>query len=408
SADVVWSTLRKFKATTSVIGLAMAPVITDPAQVTAVDKYTFAVKIPTANQGLSLLNLMGGSTWGIYDSTLLKAHATDADPYSVTWAAANPNIGFGAYEQTTYTPGQELVLTANKDYVLGEPKVKTITFRQVTDAGLRATALRSGDVDIAQQIQPADQTALSKEGFSIFDSQIASKILNVSFNTRSGPFTDINVRKAFSYAVPYDQIVKGIYAGRGTRTNGFLDPMPGYSDAKLPSFTYDPKKSLKILKDAGIATPVKFTVNLSSALSDVQDSAVQIKAMALAAGFDVTVNSMAAGDFSAATAAGKYDALMNRGGTNNRAPYYVLTYSVTGKFAWIPSAAYTADVAKGAAQDDGTSKAAVAAWTAAMTEYINNYPAVRIAIMPPFVVIRKGIDGYVVRPDVATDFSRLK
>ncbi|MEX1002581.1 MAG: ABC transporter substrate-binding protein [Crocinitomicaceae bacterium] len=65
-------------------------------------------------------------------------------------------------------------------------------------------------------------------------------------------FSDINVRKAFNYAVDRDSLVEFVLDGEGVPAhNGFVPPMTGYPYKSVKGYHYNPKKARKLLAEAG-------------------------------------------------------------------------------------------------------------------------------------------------------------
>ena len=161
--DVLWSYQRKFNST-SITPFVSAPAITDPAkQFKAVDDYTVRITVDRQSDGFTLLALLANVTAEIYDSAYLKKNATKSDPYGLSVSNTKANFGFGAYMLDSYTPGQQLILTANPHYALGEPKIKKVIQRVVADAGTRAEILQQGAVDIAVQLRPEDVVSFASD-----------------------------------------------------------------------------------------------------------------------------------------------------------------------------------------------------------------------------------------------------
>ncbi|MGE3622059.1 MAG: ABC transporter substrate-binding protein, partial [Acidimicrobiia bacterium] len=262
--DVLWSYERKFNAPTATVKAISFPILTDLSQIQKVDQYTVTFTLEKAGYGFTLLGLLGQGNGDIYDSDYLKEHVTADDPYAVEFSKTNGNYGFGPYIIESFTPGQEMVWRSNPDHVLGEPAIKKITFRVVTDPASRANALRTGDVDVAEVLRPVDQVELAASGagksFS-FETNAYNMAILV---TTHPPFDDMAVRQAFAYAVPYQQIVDDVYRGRALPAVGFLNPLaPGYTDEGLPRYEYDPDKAKEMLEEAGHPNGVSFTLTVS-------------------------------------------------------------------------------------------------------------------------------------------------
>ncbi|MFB6130482.1 MAG: ABC transporter substrate-binding protein, partial [Salinigranum sp.] len=68
----------------------------------------------------------------------------------------------------------------------------------------------------------------------------------------SGFFRDPNVRRAFAYAVPYDQFIKQAFSGHMVRMTCYHFPkMLGY-DPSAPKFQHNPSKAEDLFKQAGV------------------------------------------------------------------------------------------------------------------------------------------------------------
>lgn len=74
------------------------------------------------------------------------------------------------------------------------------------------------------------------------------------FNLTKVPFNNINVRKAFCYAIDRNKIVEEILNGEayGPATYGFCPPsFKGYDITKIRGYDFDPAKAKKLLAEAG-------------------------------------------------------------------------------------------------------------------------------------------------------------
>jgi peptide/nickel transport system substrate-binding protein len=417
--DVVYSWQRKFKAPTSITPFVQDPVITDPdKQLKKIDDYTVAFTVAKPGYGFTLLSLLANVTGYIYDSKLLKEHATATDLYAVNWSQQNPNIGYGAYQRTSFTPGSQMVLTANPNYVLTAPAYKKITFRVAADAGTRANTVSNGDADIAVQLRPADQLTLAKsKNAKVYSFPATNMLTMFTMNTTLPPFNNQQVREAVAYAVPYDKILSNVYQGRAILTKGLLDPRaPNYSDAGLRAPTYDPAKAKAMLAAAGFPNGVSFKLTVSSTVPDVQDSAIQFQSYAAAAGVKITIDQQPAASFGAGITSRKWDAFMWRDMAISSSPQYELGLffkKAAGKAAGTNSSGwvndkYLAAIDMGAALPDPTTPQAGKYWNLAERMTSTADPQIYIGRIQPSNAFRVGISGYANRLDNDIDFSMLK
>jgi peptide/nickel transport system substrate-binding protein len=420
--DVLYSFQRKFGAATSITPYVQGLVLTDPAkQIKAVNSSTVSFTLAKPGYGFTLLSLLANVTGYIYDSKLLKEHASKADPYAVNWSNQNPNIGFGAYERTAYTPGTSMTLTANPNYVLAKPYYSTIDFRVQADPGTRTEAVESGAADVAVQLTASDQSSLAKvPAVKVYTFPSTNMFTMLTMDTLAKPFNNPKVRDALAMAVPYQQILKSVYQGRGipTRAGGVVDPtMPNFDSAGLSYPTYDPTAAKKLLAEAGYPNGISFPLTVSNAVPDVQEAAVQVESYASAAGFHITINQQPAAAVSAGISSRKFEAYMWRDMAISSAPYYEmhLWYPTvsggkpgpTDSSGWT-NAQYTAIVAEAGALADQTGTAASKMWNEAMRINASQVSQIYIGRIQPQNAFRSDITGYANRLDNDVDYSMLK
>jgi peptide/nickel transport system substrate-binding protein len=247
--DIKWSKDRAFVAQANVAGVYRLIGLTKPSQVQVVDKYTVrftqAFPSPLAPQ----IHAIGTF---FFDSKLLKQHATKSDPWAKDWANKNPQNG-GAYNVTSYTPGQTIVLEANPNYPGPKAKIKQINISIIPSPANLRLQLQKGDIDIALPpgLSRRDIQQLKKaKGVKVI-SVPSNEFVTIDMSVVTPPFDNVLVRQAMAYAVPYDQILKDVYNGdaRRSRSPVPLD-MPGFTPAGYP-YTHDLVKASALLKQAG-------------------------------------------------------------------------------------------------------------------------------------------------------------
>ena len=79
-------------------------------------------------------------------------------------------IGTGPYAFTSWTPGQNVVLTRFDDYWGETPEVEEVTYIWRAELAVRAAMVETGEADIAPSIAPQDATDPEMD-FSYFDSE---------------------------------------------------------------------------------------------------------------------------------------------------------------------------------------------------------------------------------------------
>jgi peptide/nickel transport system substrate-binding protein len=410
--DVIFSMERKFLAPTAFVAFISSPILTDPAQFAKIDDATVSVTLAEPGYGFTMLSLLSNWMYAIYDSTVLKENATPEDEWAVEWSASNHNWGFGAYEVTDYTPGEQITYEANEDFVGGAPAIKKVVQRTIADAGQRANLLAQGDVDIATQLRPADQEQLDADGSAqVFDVH-SNAFVYMPLTTTIAPFDDPEVRRALTYAIPYDAIFSDVYRGRASEATGILDTSaPGYVGDGLQPWTYDPAKAKEILTAAGYTEPIDFTLTVNNSYPDLQETAVQIQSGSIDGGFNVTIDPVNNATFQEGLGSKSFQASMGRDYAIVQSPPYVLGlfYTPGSPINWPDwnDAAFNEALVAGNAAGDPLSPEAGVEWNKAQLRIQEDVPTVWFANVQPLNAFANDLGGYKFRTDNVIDYSQL-
>ena len=121
-----------------------------------------------------------------------------------------------------------LHLRSFSGYALGEPYLSSITLRLYQSEDALADALKSGEVEAASGLSPADLTSIP--GINIVRSPL-NRVFGVFFNqNQSEVLRDADVREALNVAIDRNDLVNQVLGGYGTPLDG---PVPPASLASL-------------------------------------------------------------------------------------------------------------------------------------------------------------------------------
>ena len=176
-----------------------------------------------------------------------------------------PN-GTGPFKLKQWEQGQLLVLERNELYY-GEPaKLEQVNFHLL--AGMPMAMYEKGDIDVTSVYM--SYLDLVKDESSPFHEELAItpelSLYYIGFNTTKAPFDDVNVRRAFCYAVDKERIGKVVLRDMVTEARGILPPgMPGYNE-DLEGLGYDVNKARELLAaskygDASDLPPITLTIS---------------------------------------------------------------------------------------------------------------------------------------------------
>jgi peptide/nickel transport system substrate-binding protein len=216
-----------------------------------IDKYKYEITTTTPAPGLILV-MAALPEFAPIDSVEAKKHATSADPWAKAWLAEN-NAGFGPYVVTHLTKGQEYTLTARDDYYGGTPYFKKVTVVSLPDTSARYASLYRGDIDLAIQLPPDSITAVKKRpGLKVVEfNGNARHTFFANYKFGSPALQDRRVHQALAYAIPYQDILSGVYLGRGSITKTLLTRWSLGATDKYWHYQTSVANAKKLLAQAG-------------------------------------------------------------------------------------------------------------------------------------------------------------
>lgn len=168
-------------------------------------------------------------------------------------------IGTGPFVLETYTPDQEVVLTAREDYAWGSalrendgaPRLDEVVFQIVPEASVRTGSLQSDQVDVIGGVPPTDQANLEAAGFPL--------VLRANPGTTFGlhPYTDKPivseepVRQAISLALDREELRDAVLTEDfAVATSVLSATTPSWTDLS-DKLRHDPERAARLLDEAG-------------------------------------------------------------------------------------------------------------------------------------------------------------
>jgi peptide/nickel transport system substrate-binding protein len=214
------------------------------------------------------------------------------------WKQGDKPIGTGPFTYESFTPGEESVFTANKNYwKSGRPHLDSLTITDYTDPTSLANALSSNAIDgtgfltgtqrAALQSQPGIETVVSKTG----------SIQPFTMRVDKAPLTDVNVRQAFRYLINRPEMISTALDGYASVGNDVTSPLDVDYDKSLQR-SQDIEMAKHLLKKAGYDNNLTITLYTSVAIqASAPLMATVFKQQAQAAGVTVNINQVSASDY---------------------------------------------------------------------------------------------------------------
>jgi peptide/nickel transport system substrate-binding protein len=230
--------------------------LTDPVTgVTAPDASTVVYTLKTPFAPFLAINLTGfiapASVYAKADPT--KMRTIDQD---------HPSVTGGPFLFDKRVAGSEIDYKANPNYYLGKPHFANVVLKIITNSTAAAQAVINGDVnwdpeitgaaiDTVKAAAGANLQAYEYPDLAYYDVRFNDRAMWVN-KSKATLFGDVNVRRAFAYALDKNSIVKAATDGHGTPLWGDIVPASAYyDDSAVVKYAQDIAKAKGLMDAAG-------------------------------------------------------------------------------------------------------------------------------------------------------------
>src|SRR5262245_36423673 len=239
--------------------------------------------------------------------------------------ADNP-IGSGPFKFVRHVQDVELVIERNEAYFGPHPHVKTVTFRIIPEAIVRALELRKGSVDAALNVLLPDMWEVFRlEGeLSVLHAN-GTNYQYLAFNLQDPVFRDVRVRQAIAYAIDRDRIIKYLWRDLARPATGVIPPGNWSYEPDVKTYPYNPEKARELLRQSGHSN-LKFTFR-SSNTDEARLLAAVLQQQLKDVGIDMEIRSNEFATFFADVQKGNFQAYSARWiGANNEPDHFGLIF----------------------------------------------------------------------------------
>ena len=209
-ADDVVATFERAIAT----GVAGATTYAQITGLKAIDKQTVEMTLKAPNADWLFMMQYP-------NCSILNREALEKDP------AAGHEIGTGGWKVKSWDNGGDVVMTRFDDawvWEKGLTPTEQITFATMTETSARLVATQTGEVDFNNGITITDVPMVEKDPNLDTVTLAVETIFFLGFNNETGITTDLNMRKAISYAVDPQELLDALYEGYGELCQTFWGP----------------------------------------------------------------------------------------------------------------------------------------------------------------------------------------
>lgn len=213
-----------------------------------VDEYTIAINMKKPS--VSLLEFLANPYYCAMLSEETVKEFGDQFGKSV-----ETTVGTGPYILTEWKPGEYCAYEANPDYFKGEPAIKKVRLKAITDVNAAVIGLQTGEIHAYFNDIPgiSFEDISNNENITLvtYPSTIFFEII---MNTENGIFADKTMRQAVAYAVDREQMLivgaegLGAVADYPGDREGYTVGNPGIKTW----YEHDLEKAKELVKSAGM------------------------------------------------------------------------------------------------------------------------------------------------------------
>jgi peptide/nickel transport system substrate-binding protein len=193
-----------------------------------------------------------------------KIDETAIQSYNNEPVGGKPTVGAGPYLVTERKVGEFTRLVSNPNFYRGKPAVDEIVFKSYANPDALGQALKKGEIDYANDLQPNVYDSLADAPNIERKSQVYPGFNELAFNTGAAlvdgkPIGDGNpllkdkrLREAIGWSLDRKTLVDKVLGGHGSPGTTIITPNYASLHVAPPDeATYDPDKARQLLDAAG-------------------------------------------------------------------------------------------------------------------------------------------------------------
>jgi len=216
---------------------------------------------------------------------------------------ASSPVCVGPFKFAARVPSTSISVVRDPNYYdAGRVNLDRIDYRIITDANIRDQNLQSGDVAVADSVssQDVDKLRAAKDIQLLSSDSLGWQALQVNIGNTKGVGQPVGkvgtplgsnptVRRALELSIDRAGLVKTVFNGQAVPSCSPISSINQFAPADLlPCTTYQPEQAKKLLADAGVATPVPFTLTVTNSPDSLR-FAQALQAMVKAGGFEMKI-----------------------------------------------------------------------------------------------------------------------
>lgn len=230
-------------------------------------------------------------------------------------ATTPTNAGSGPFVFKEWVKGDHLTVVRNAHYWQKDadgqalPYLSSVTYRPITNGSVEFTNLQTGNIDVADGVDPSLVAQAKANPDLIYKQQASLSFAGFELNTKAPPFDNVNVRQAVAWGIDRQEILNTVLKGVGVLAQGPLSPGSWAFDSNFAPYSHDTDKAKAALQQSGLSN-VSFTLLIASGSPLNSQEAQFIQAELKPVGITVNIKEEVFATLLDDTAAFKYQAAL--------------------------------------------------------------------------------------------------
>lgn len=161
-------------------------------------------------------------------------------------------VGTGPFKFVEWKRNDSITLEKNAEYrIEGLPKMDKLVFRSIPENSARLSALSSGEIDLADGINPSDAATIEGDANLQLFKRPSLNVGYLGMTVTRKPFDDKKVRQAVNYAIDKQALVDTFYEGQAEVASNPMPPVIQGFNKDIDAYPFDQEKAKALLKEAG-------------------------------------------------------------------------------------------------------------------------------------------------------------
>lgn len=179
---------------------------------------------------------------------LVPKHALEGKDINTAEFNQKP-IGTGPFKFVKWDKGSNITLTKFKDYYGKTGNIEKFVVKFIPDYNVREMQLQTGEIDVAY-LEPSQVSKVEKlNNVKVYKLDTADYRC-MMYNMKKDLWKDVNVRKAFNYALDRKGMVDGILLGYGSEAYSPLQ-INKFNNPDVEKYSYSLDKANSLLENVG-------------------------------------------------------------------------------------------------------------------------------------------------------------